>query len=118
MDWIRRKLGVLESRSARRLLIFSAVLTIAIVLISFAGTFFTSVVNEIFLLQGHLNSAPPLIRERLDEIQHVYDSYTSDYIARGDIATTLYDGYSELSTQQRLEFARSHADALNVTLLG
>ena len=50
MDWIRRKLEVLESRSARRLLIFSAVLTIAIVLISFAGTFCTSMINEIFLL--------------------------------------------------------------------
>ena len=117
MDWIRKKLAVFESKSARKLVIISAVLTLVISLIAVTGTFLTSMINEISLLQGHVCSIPPLVEERSNELRLVYQSYRNDYIARGDIATTLYDKYDNLDLQARLEFARRHADALNVTLL-
>ena len=61
MDWIRKKLAVFESKSARKLVIISAVLTLVISLIAVTGTFLTSMINEISLLQGHVCSIPPLV---------------------------------------------------------
>ena len=117
MNWIRKKFAVFETRPARRLLIVSAVLTLVIALIALMGTFITSAANEIVLLRSYVTSLPSLVEERLKELDHIGETYRDDYEASGDIARTLYDEYEDLDLQRRLEFARRHTDAINVTLL-
>ena len=59
MDWIKGKLAVFETRPARKLLIISTVLTVVITLVTFAGTYFTGMINEISLIEGHVRSISP-----------------------------------------------------------
>ena len=117
MNWIHRRLAVLRSRSARKLLVVSVALTLLIAFVAFVGTFLISVINEVILLQSYINTLPILVEERMGEMDRVDRAYMDDYVACGDIARTMYDRYDTLEPNRRLELACRHAGAVNVTLL-
>ena len=117
MDRIRKLLAVLKTRPARKLTIVSTILTVVIALILFLGSFLIITVNEVLLLEGSIEALPQLMDERARELKSQYTVYRNDYIARGELATLLYNDYSTLGTGERLELVRKNVEALDVTLL-
>lgn len=117
MDRIRRALAVLKTRPARKLTIVSVILTLVIAVILFLGSFLIVSVNELLLLESSVSAIPEFMEERTAELKRQYEMYKSDYITRGELATLLYDDYTEIEVGNRLEFIRESVDALDVTVL-
>lgn len=134
MDKIRGVLAVLKTKSGRKLTIVSAILTIALLVVALAGSFFISVLNEIVVLESSVRSIPALMKERGEQTQSQYDVYTNDYRARGELATLLYNNYEHYEGEEaegaevgktveatdvaeRLESIKSYVGALDITVL-
>ena len=108
--------GILQVlREQRWLIIITLVLSIICAILTSQTLLSLSLAEEAMLIDGYIDSLPQMVEEISNNTAEKEAGFTSDYIARGDIAVVLFDLYDNPDQGQLTEL-KDAVNALDVSI--